>query len=222
VSAVSPPKRGPAPAPVDEGRISKATAPLVLVGVLLLVASGAWAIFARRPATAADEPAPPAPSQVQAIIEQTEPEPPAPVDHPPQPPPAPPRPESKPPPPKKKAAPPPEPKPEHLAWESLPSTPAPAVARKPLSGLVNPTESGDVTLRNDTQLAWTQCDLRIPPNRVYRFPVGFALAPAATTQIPAAFWRVDARPPDPQLALGAWARARCAEGVAYLPYDRKQ
>jgi hypothetical protein len=89
--------------------------------------------------------------------------------------------------------------------------------------MLNPMpETGDFKLMNKNPFAWTHCELRIPPNRVYRFPDNYSLVPNAAVKIFARHVQNDSRPPDPTVMKGAFALARCAEGVNWLPYDRQE
>jgi serine/threonine protein kinase len=159
--------------------------------------------------------------------------PPEPAEPKPEPPKAePPKVETRPPPP---AEPPPQPKPADTNRVPVnknpvvaantpgppPPTPAPAVAPRLLTGLLNPMEGGDYMLKSKTTFGWSKCEIRIPPNRVYRFPDTYSLVPNATVKIVARHVQNDTRPPDPQVVKGNWALVRCAEGVSYLPYDRQ-
>jgi hypothetical protein len=103
-----------------------------------------------------------------------------------------------------------------------PPTPAPAVPPRKLEGLINPLEGGDVMLKSKTSFPWTNCELRIPPNRLYRFPSSYTMVPGSTVRIAAKHIQNDTRPPEATVIKGAWALARCTEGVNFIAYDRQE
>ena len=115
-----------------------------------------------------------------------------------------------------------DPHPEHTNCPEINQVGFMTPGQTKLTGNLNPSDTGNLVLKNTTDFAWTQCELRIPPNRVYRFPASYSLQPRLTVMIIAKHVLQDTRPPEAQVVRGAWALARCAEGTSYLAYDREQ
>lgn len=115
---------------------------------------------------------------------------------------------------------------DEAACEALKKAPprkAPMGERRTKQTLVGAiaVEPGVMEVRNQNEFPWTNCEFRVPPNRVFRMPFG-ARAPQDDDYVfPHTSLVQDLRPQDPYLKTGAWALAVCAEGAGYLAYDRE-
>ena len=102
--------------------------------------------------------------------------------------------------------------------------PAAAGAPVPQRTLVGEVEVSEVTVSilNKSQFDWSDCEVRLPPNKVHRFPSILKIVRGGRMPVSKGQLKVDARAPDAQVLKGAWALMRCKEGAGYLAYDRSR
>lgn len=82
-------------------------------------------------------------------------------------------------------------------------------------------EPGVMEVHNQNEFPWTNCEFRVPPNRVYRMPSGLKVMNDDEHVFPHTALTRDLRPSDPYIKTGAWALVTCSEGAGYLAYDRQ-
>lgn len=109
------------------------------------------------------------------------------------------------------------------AQKKVPPRKAPMGERRTKQTLVGAiaVEPGVMEVRNQNEFPWTNCEFRVPPNRVFRMPAGARVPNDDDFIFPHTSLVQDLRPSDPYIKTGAWALAVCAEGAGYLAYDRQ-
>jgi hypothetical protein len=107
--------------------------------------------------------------------------------------------------------------------KKVPARKAPLGERRTKQTLVGTisVEPGVMEVKNQNEFPWTNCEFRVPPNRVFRMPMGAKVPNDDQYVFPHSSLVQDLRATDPYIRTGAWALVTCTEGAGYIAYDRQ-
>ncbi len=112
----------------------------------------------------------------------------------------------------------PEPAPPAPRFEA-PDPPVPSTSTDHiLTGQATASWRG-VTVENETEVPWHDCELRLPNGKFAAFATDRAMGPHEELRLSPSEFHSDQHPADPILASGRWAALICREGSGYLRYE---